>query len=77
MGLELRLERIKRGWTQDDLGLRSGVPQYRISLIERGLTPNSDEAQRLCAALGLNEIEKVFRRVKHGTISAHERQGGR
>ena len=47
----LRLERIKRGKTQIDLWQETGVPQWRISLIERGIPPKPDEAQKLARAL--------------------------
>ncbi len=52
MGERLRELRQKRGLTQIDLAERMGMPQGRISEIERGLhVPNLDTILRLAAAL--------------------------
>jgi transcriptional regulator with XRE-family HTH domain len=48
-----KLERVKRGMSQCDLWMQTGIPQWRISLIERGLPPKPEEARRLADALGL------------------------
>jgi transcriptional regulator with XRE-family HTH domain len=55
VGLIVRTERRASTWTQRELGRRSGVPQSRISLIERGLarTVRSDEVDRLLTTLGV------------------------
>lgn len=54
-GLVVRTERRAIGWTQRELARRSGVPQSRISLIERRLarTVRSDEVDRLLTVLGV------------------------
>jgi len=49
----LRLERVIKELTQTELAHRSGIPQWRISLLERGKAANDSERQRLAAALGL------------------------
>jgi transcriptional regulator with XRE-family HTH domain len=51
----IKLERIKLGWSQIDLWMQTGVPQWRISLIERGLPPKPDERRKLAEALGIPE----------------------
>lgn len=54
----LKLQRIQRELTQVDLWMSSEVPQWRISLLERGITPKPDEAEKIAKALGVsvNEI---------------------
>ncbi len=48
---KMKLERIKKEMSQIDLWLKTEVPQWRISLIERGIPPKSEEAQRIAEAL--------------------------
>jgi len=36
-----KIERVKRELTQTELAGRSGVPQHRISLLERGVIPHN------------------------------------
>ncbi len=57
----LRIERIKRGKTQIDLWQETGIPQWRISLIERGISPKPDEARKLAEALQVSPRE-IFNR---------------
>ncbi len=47
----LRLERIKQGKTQIDIFLVTGIPQWRISLLERGISPKDEEAKKLARVL--------------------------
>jgi len=42
-----KIERVKKELTQSELAARSGVPQHRISLLERGVKPRPDEARAL------------------------------
>ena len=56
---QMKLERIKRGVTQVDLWMETGIPQWRISLIERGIEPKSEEAQRIAAALS-RSLDDIF-----------------
>jgi transcriptional regulator with XRE-family HTH domain len=55
IGLVIRTERRAIRWTQRELARRSGVPQSRISLIERGVVRSvrSDELDPLLGALGV------------------------
>ena len=53
----LKLERIKRETTQMDLSMKTGIPQWRISLIERGIPPMKDEAERIAQALSCRIID--------------------
>jgi transcriptional regulator with XRE-family HTH domain len=48
---KMKLERIKKGMSQIDLCMKTDVPQWRISLIERGIVPKPEEAQRIAKAL--------------------------
>jgi len=56
---ELKLARIKREMTQVDLWLKTDIPQWRISLIERGLIPRSEEKRKIADVLGL-PLEDLF-----------------
>lgn len=55
----LKLVRIKKEVTQVDLWMKSGVPQWRISLIERGIPPRDEEAKKIANALG-ESVENIF-----------------
>lgn len=56
----LRRLREQRGWTQEDLAARSGVPQGTISNIEAGRTqsPRLGSVEALATALGVT-VEEV------------------
>ncbi len=47
----LKLQRIQREITQIDLWMSTGIPQWRISLIERGIRPKPEEAEGISKAL--------------------------
>lgn len=49
----MKIERIKKELTQEALGRLTGIPQYRVSLIERGIEPKEWERQMLTEALNL------------------------
>jgi transcriptional regulator with XRE-family HTH domain len=52
MFLRIKAERLRRKWTQTELGARSGVSVSEISRIETGRTrPYPDQAKRLARAL--------------------------
>jgi transcriptional regulator with XRE-family HTH domain len=51
----IRLERLKRGLRQQDVWAQTGIPQWRISLIENGMTPRPDERKILAKVLGIQE----------------------
>lgn len=51
--LELKQARVARGWTQAELGRRTGLPQAHISGIERGkIVPRFDTLLDLVRVLG-------------------------
>jgi transcriptional regulator with XRE-family HTH domain len=57
MASNLKVERIKKDFTQDYLALKCGVSQGRISLVERGrISPTPKEAQRISQALNVPEL---------------------
>ncbi len=50
--LRLKVERLRRGWTQTDLALRTRLVAQDISKIENGwLIPRPDQLERLAFAL--------------------------
>lgn len=50
---KLKIARIMRGMTQWDLAARTGIPNYRISLIENGrVEARSEELAKLAETLG-------------------------
>jgi hypothetical protein len=53
----IRLERLKRGLRQEDVYALTDIPQWRISLLERGMPPLPDERKKLASVLGLPEEE--------------------
>jgi transcriptional regulator with XRE-family HTH domain len=61
----IKLERIKLGLSQIDLWTQTGIPQWRISLIERGLPPQPNEAAKIASALGVKP-EQIFPNKKFG-----------
>ncbi|RJR47688.1 MAG: XRE family transcriptional regulator [Desulfobacteraceae bacterium] len=54
---KMKLERVRREVTQVDLWMKTGIPQWRLSLIERGITPRPTEAEKIGEALGVNPEE--------------------
>ncbi|UCE52498.1 MAG: helix-turn-helix transcriptional regulator [Desulfobacterales bacterium] len=66
--MHLKEARFKKGITQFDLRILTGIHQSRISYIERGyIIPRDDEKQRIEDALGLriswNETGKTGNRT--------------
>jgi len=56
---ELKIKRIRQGLSQVELGLQSDIPQWRISLIERGIRPKKYEVRKISTALKVS-TEEVF-----------------
>ncbi len=56
---QLKLERVKQGLTQFDFYKKAEIPQWKVSLIERGLQPTQDEAERIARVLG-QDIQELF-----------------
>lgn len=54
LGAEVRTSRLRRGWTQTELGARVGLAQSTISMMERGLggSLSVDVWQRVFVSLG-------------------------
>ena len=67
---QLRLARLQKGWTLDDLFLRSKgrLSPARISRIERGLSTASEEESQVLVIL-LDVTEETV--VASGTTSRH------
>jgi len=53
----MKIERIKQEKKQTDLWLETGIPQWKISLIENGMPPKPEERKKIAKALGINESE--------------------
>jgi transcriptional regulator with XRE-family HTH domain len=70
---KLRLERLAKGITQTDLWRMTGIPQWRTSLIERGVLPTMKEAERLSNFLGV-PVDALFK-VREGEILGSKRVG--
>ena len=50
--MNLKEARFKKSFTQYDVWLKTGIPQSRISLFERGYAlPNDEEKMKLAKAL--------------------------
>jgi hypothetical protein len=54
---QMKIERIRREVTQIDLWMKTGIPQWRLSLIERGIVPKPEEAEMIASALGVERGE--------------------
>jgi putative transcriptional regulator len=58
MTLRIKVERLKKNWTQTELGARSGLSASEISRIETGrFLPYPRQAGRLAKALKLQPEE--------------------
>jgi transcriptional regulator with XRE-family HTH domain len=54
LGQKVRILRISRRWTQNDLAHEADVPQYQVSALERDLKVYPKAKRRILAILGLN-----------------------
>ncbi len=62
--LRLKIERLKRGWRQEDLGFYARMAAADISRIERGwMRPYPSWAARLAQVLGI-KAEELFKEVE-------------
>lgn len=58
--MNLKEKRFFKGFNQYDISLKTGIPQSKISLIERGyVNPKPDEKQKIAEALGCR-VSEVF-----------------
>ena len=60
----MKIERIKKELKQTDLWMKTGIPQWKISLIENGMPPKPEEKKKIAKALGLTE-SKLFPTERH------------
>lgn len=58
---KLRLERVKRDWSQAQVSEMTGLPPIRISLLERGLPPKAKDVEAMTKAYGLPP-EELFQK---------------
>jgi transcriptional regulator with XRE-family HTH domain len=55
LGQRLREARLKRGWSQWQLALRSGIAPTLLSQYERGvITPSTESVKKLARVLGVS-----------------------
>jgi hypothetical protein len=55
----MKLARIKKELSQTDLWIKTGIPQWRLSLLERGIIPKPEEVKIIAEALGEKQ-EDIF-----------------
>lgn len=55
LGQKVRIARIARRWTQDDLAYEAQVTQANVSAVERDLRVYPAARQRILSILGLSE----------------------
>ncbi|MBA7662384.1 hypothetical protein ES703_70413 [subsurface metagenome] len=53
LGQKVRISRIARRWTQDDLAYEAGISQGIVSSLERDLKVHPAARKRILTALGL------------------------
>jgi transcriptional regulator with XRE-family HTH domain len=68
IGLALRAERVRRGMSQLDLALKSGVSLGTVSLAERSGRISKSVAARFAAALGIGPAT-----LKHSSHNTNAR----
>jgi transcriptional regulator with XRE-family HTH domain len=61
---KMKLTRIKMEITQNELGIKTGIPQWRLSLVERGIIPKPEEAKKIANVLGIKP-EDIFPTFGH------------
>ena len=65
--MKLKVIRAMKDVSQYDLNLRTGIPQSKISLFERGyLKPNKNEKTAIAKALNVNVDELEWRVLENG-----------
>ena len=63
--VRLKAERLKRGWSQQDLAFHARMASADISRLERGWArPYPTQARRLAETLGIPE-EELLQEVTH------------
>jgi DNA-binding XRE family transcriptional regulator len=61
----MKIQRVRKELSQVELAEKVGLPQWKISLIERGLIPLPGEARRIAEALETN-IHEIFPALAQG-----------
>jgi transcriptional regulator with XRE-family HTH domain len=74
--LNLRPLRIRRGWTQEELGRRAGVGVATIRRLERGTArmPRPGTVTKLAAALGVAPLA-LWDEMPAATVQTAKREG--
>ena len=62
---KLRCERLNQELSQYELALKTGIPQWRISLIERGVRATVKERETLSKSLSTSNVELFFDDVEY------------
>jgi transcriptional regulator with XRE-family HTH domain len=69
--LRLRAERLKRGWSQTQVSMRTGIATPDVSAVERGRRyPHPGWRRRLAAAFQIPESELFSEVSSEGARSA-------
>jgi len=62
--MTLREARFFKGLNQWDISVKTGIPQSKLSLIERGyVDPKEEEKKKIAKALGC-KVEDIFPRTE-------------
>ena len=68
--LRLKQERLRRGWTQTDLGFHARMTAAEISRIETGrLIPYPGQLNRLVGVLGIQH-QQILEQVAEAVVEA-------
>ena len=60
IGTTIKLERVKRGWSQENLALESNLSQNSIGAIERGTSvPSVETVEKRASAFGMTFFEFI------------------
>ena len=71
---KMKIKRTEKGKSQVDLWMETGVPQWRLSLIERGLSPKAHEAHKIASALNVDACKLFQTTVKVSGIAGAQAQ---
>ena len=59
--MELKVARVRKEWTQDELAKKAGISRRTLRLIENGeSSPTLRVAWQICKALGVRDINEIF-----------------
>ena len=62
-GSKMKARRITEGFSQKELSFTTGIIQQKISRIERGMAPTTEEALNIVKALNTT-IKQLFKKVR-------------